>query len=100
MNMKKDFEKKIQIKIEECQSCIEKLKEKSSASPAELRQQCCNFIDDLSLKQEAARKKLEEIRKASEEDWKNMYPVATKLYDALAETVEKALDWGASKFNL
>jgi len=98
MGMKQEYEQKLQSKLEECLLQIDKLTEKADKAEAELRSECYRIIEDLRIKQETVKGKLEEMRQAGEESWEDIKPGAVSMYDELTKVVGKAVDWAASKF--
>lgn len=98
MSMKQEYEEKLQAKLEECLLQIDKLTEKADKAESELRSECYRIIEDLRIKQEAVRGKLEEIRQTGEESWEDIKPGAVSMYDELTKVVGKAMEWAASKF--
>jgi len=98
MGMKQDYEQKLQAKIEECQVKIEELKQKADKAESELRSECYKIIEDLRMKQEAVKGKLEEMRQVAEEAREDFEPGVVSLYDALTDAVGKAVEWAASRF--
>lgn len=70
---------------------IEKLRGKADKLGAEAREKVHVQVEDLRAKQDAARKKLQEMRKAGEEAWVDLRAGAEDSLDELRKAVEKAI---------
>jgi SMC interacting uncharacterized protein involved in chromosome segregation len=90
MNMKEAYEKKLQSKLNEWRAEIDKLKAKAEAAEADAQLEYYRKIDELRTMQEAASKKLDELRDASDDAWEDLKSGIDSAWDALSSSIKSA----------
>jgi uncharacterized protein YukE len=94
MSKKEAYEKKIQGQLDELGADIDKLKARAESAEGDTQLEYYKQVEDLSAKQEAANEKLEEVRKAGGEGWKDLKEGLDSAWDSLSRSVKSA----ASRF--
>jgi hypothetical protein len=86
--------RKMQTKLKEWSSEIDKLKAKADASEAKIRTEYSRQIEELRVRREDIGKRMEEMRDAGEESWQELRTGTEKAWNELKTALEKA----AAKF--
>lgn len=90
MSAKQAYEQKLEAKLNEWKAEIDKLKAKADGAEADSRLRYEKEIDDLKKRQAEARKKLEELRKASDDAWEDMKAGIDSAWSSLGDAIGKA----------
>ncbi|GJL79335.1 MAG: hypothetical protein NPINA01_23240 [Nitrospinaceae bacterium] len=90
MSMKEAYQKKLQAKLDEWGTQIDKLKAKADKADADAQLEYYKNIEELRSKQEAANEKLNEFKEAGEDAWEDLKAGAESAWDSLGEAVESA----------
>ncbi|MCF8051699.1 MAG: coiled coil domain-containing protein [Desulfobacterales bacterium] len=95
MNEKEAYRQKIEAQIDEWKAEMDKLNARAKKLDAEGRIEAESRIQDLKARQEAARAKLDELRRAGDAAWKDVKEGLDRAVSELGDAVRDA----ASKFS-
>ena len=90
MSMKEAYEKKLQSKLDEWNTDIDKLKAKADSAEADAQLEYYKQIEELRSMQEAARKKLEELKDTSDDAWEDLKAGIDSAWDSLSRSIKSA----------
>jgi len=90
MSMKDAYQQKLQARLDEWNADIDKLKARADKAEASVKLGYYEQIEDLKMKQEAAREKLAELKLASDDAWEDLKAGAESAWDSLGEAVKSA----------
>ncbi len=90
MGKKEAYEKKMQAELNEWSAEIDKLKAKADAAEGDAQLEYHKQIDELRSMQDAAGKKLEEVKAASDEAWEDVKAGADSAWESLSSSVKSA----------
>ncbi len=90
MSMKDAYQKKLQAKLEEWNADIEKLQAKADAAEADAQLDYYKEIEDLRAKQEAAGKKLDELKSAGDDTWEDVKAGIDNAWESLSSAIKSA----------
>lgn len=90
MSMKENYEKKLQCQLNEWGAEIDKFKAKADQAEADIQLQYYKEIEELRLKQEAARQRLEELHQAGEDAWEDLKAGVESAWLILGESIKQA----------
>lgn len=91
MTMREDYVRKMEAKLEQWNAEIDTLIVKAALAEAELKTEYNEQIEVLRNKQIEARVKLEALRDASDEAWKDMRAGVEMAWDSVGEAINSAL---------
>ena len=89
--LREDYVRKMEAKLEQWNAEIDTLVVKAALAEAELKTEYSEQIEALRNKQIEARVKLEALRDASDEAWKDMRAGIEMAWDSVSEAVNSAL---------
>jgi hypothetical protein len=92
MSNKDAYQQKLEAKLDEWRAEIDKLRAKGRQADADAQIQLDRQVEDLEKRQEAARRKLEELRSTSEDAWQDLKSGIEKAWDDLGNAVRSAVD--------
>ena len=95
MSRKDAYEKKLEAQLKEWKTDIDKMKAKADKADAEAKLEYYKQIEDLRTKQEAAQKKLTELKAAGESAWEDLKAGIDLAWKSLGESIKSA----RSRFN-
>ena len=95
MSMKEAYEKKLQGQLDEWSAEIDKLKAKADSAEADAQLEYYKQIEDLRSMQDAAGKKLDELKEASDDAWEDLKAGIDNAWDSLGSSIKSA----ASRFS-
>lgn len=91
MSMKKAYEKKLEAKLEEWNADINKLKAKADSAEADTQLEYYKQIDVLRTKQDEAKKKLNELKDASDDAWEDLKVGIESAWESLGSSIKSAM---------
>jgi len=91
MGLKEDYQAKLEAQLKEWSRKIDQLKSAAEKVAADARVTYHQQIDALRGKQEAAQKKLQELRESGEGAWESLKAGIDRAWDELKQGVEGAL---------
>lgn len=91
MTMREDYVRKMEAKLEQWNAELDTLIVKAALAEAELKTEYNEQIEVLRNKQIEARVKLEALRDASDEAWKDMRAGVEMAWDSVGEAINSAL---------
>jgi uncharacterized coiled-coil DUF342 family protein len=94
MSLKEAYAHKLHAQLDEWKAEIDLLKAKADRAGADAQLGYYKQIEELRVKQEAARNKLEELEQAGEDAWQDLKAGVESAWDDL----RKALETAASRF--
>lgn len=94
MDDKKAYQEKWHAKIEEWKAKIDVLEAKATQAKADLQIEYKKKIEDLRGKEEEARERLNDIKKASSDAWSGL----TKKMEAAARDLKEGIEKSLAKF--
>lgn len=94
MNKKDVYMEKLQKQLDGWKADIEKIKAKAGKADAGAKARYAKHLEELKVKQDAARKKLEELRHSGEGAWEDLKTGIDKAWHELRDAVKSA----AAKF--
>lgn len=92
MEDKNAYRQKLEARLDQWRAEIDKLEAKAAEARADARIEYEKQIEKLRGKQEDARRKLEELDKASGEAWKDLKSGLETAWDDLGRAVKSAVD--------
>lgn len=95
MSMKEAYQKKLQSQLDEWTAEINKFKAKADSAEADAQIEYNKQIEELRSMQEAAGKKLDELKKSSDDAWEDLKASIDSTWDSLSNSFKSA----ASRFN-
>ena len=95
MSRKDAYEKKLEAQLKEWKTDIDKMKAKADKADAEAKLEYYKQIEDLRTKQEAAQKKLTELKASGESAWEDLKAGIDLAWKSLGESIKSA----RSRFN-
>ncbi|HMB16370.1 MAG TPA: hypothetical protein VKN62_08640 [Pelovirga sp.] len=90
MSMKEAYEKKLEARLEDWNADISKLKARADAAEADAQLEYYKQIEDLRSKQDEAKKKLNELKDASEDAWQDLKIGIESAWESLGSSVKSA----------
>jgi len=90
MSMKQAYEQKLQAQLDEWGTEIDKLKAKADKAEANAQLEYYKQIEELRSMQEAANKKLVEIKNASDDAWEDLKADLESAWDSLGNALKSA----------
>jgi dGTP triphosphohydrolase len=90
MSKKEAYEKKIEAQLKEWKTDIDKMKAKAEKADAEAKLEYYKQIEELRTRQEAAQKKLTELKGTGEEAWEDLKVGIELAWTSLGEAVKSA----------
>ena len=94
MSVKEEYQKKLQVQLDEWGTEIDKLKGIAGKAKTGLQGEYYKEVEDLRCKQLAAQKKLHEMKEASGDAWGDLKEGVEGAWDSLSKGVKSA----ASRF--
>jgi uncharacterized coiled-coil DUF342 family protein len=91
MSMKEAYEKKLQAKLDEWSAEIDKLKAKADSAEADVQLEYYKQIEDLRSMQDAAGKKLDELKAAGDNAWEGLKAGTDSAWDSLSSSIKSAV---------
>jgi len=91
MSMKEAYEKKLQAKLDEWNAEIDKLKAKADSAEADVQLEYYKQIEELRSMQDAARKKLVELKAAGDDAWEDLKAGTDSAWDSLSRSIKSAV---------
>lgn len=91
MRMKEAYEKKLQAQLDEWGAEIDKLKAKADAAEADAKLEYYKEIEELQSMQEAASKKLDELKASGGDAWEDLKAGIDNAWDSLSKSVKSAV---------
>lgn len=91
MSMKEAYEKKLQAQLDEWSAEIDRLRAKAAGVQADKEIEYNKQIEKLQSEQENARKKLTQLKNASEDAWEDMKAGVESAWDSLDSAVKSAM---------
>ena len=95
MENRKDYIDKMAARLKEWDTEVEKLEAKAETAKADLKASYNQQINELRLKKEEAKIKLEKIQDAGEDAWEELKEGAEKSWKIFEDSVKNA--WGKFK---
>ena len=90
MSMKEAYQQKLEAQLAEWNVEIDKLKAKADKAEAEAQIEYYKQIEDMRVKQEAAREKLTELKEAGEDAWEDLKTGLDSAWNSLGDAVKSA----------
>jgi peptidoglycan hydrolase CwlO-like protein len=90
MSMKEAYQQKLEAQLAEWNVAIDKLKAKADKAEAEAQIEYYKQIEDMRVKQEAAREKLTELKEAGEDAWEDLKAGLDSAWNSLGDAVKSA----------
>ena len=90
MGKREAYEQKLEAQLKEWKIDIDKMKAKADKSDAQARLEYYKKIEELRTKQEAAQKKLTELKAAGEDAWEDLKAGIDLAWGSLGEAVKSA----------
>jgi hypothetical protein len=90
MSMKEAYQQKLEAQLAEWNAAIDKLKAKADKAEAEAQIEYYKQIEDMQVKQEAAREKLTELKEAGEGGWEDLKVGLESAWNSLGDAVKSA----------
>ncbi len=90
MDKQETYREKMQAKMDEWGASIEKLKQEAKEAGAETRDGYHKSLEDLQVKQQAAREKMHTLRESSGEAWHDVKGGFEQAWHDLGEAFKKA----------
>lgn len=90
MSMKEAYEKKLEAKLHEWNADIAKLKARADSAEADIQLEYYKKIEELRSQQDAARKKLEELKESSDDAWQDLKVGIDSAWDSLSGSIKSA----------
>jgi predicted nucleic acid-binding Zn-ribbon protein len=90
MSMKEAYQQKLEAQLAEWNVAIDKLKAKADKAEAEAQIEYYKQIEDMRVKQEAARDKLTELKEAGEDAWEDLKAGLDSAWNSLGDAVKSA----------
>jgi chromosome segregation ATPase len=90
ISSKEAYEKKLQSELDQWSAEIDKLKARADAAEADAQLEYYRQIEELRSKEEAATKKLEELRQASDNAWEDLKAGIDSAWDSLGSSIKSA----------
>ncbi len=94
MSMKEAYQKKMQAKLDEWGTEIDKLKAKADKAEADAQLEYHKEIERFREKQQAAQQKLDELKESGEDAWEDLKAGIESSWDSLGDALKSA----ASRF--
>jgi len=91
MSMKEAYEKKLQSQLDEWNAEIDKLKAKADSAEADAQLEYYKQIEELRSMQDAAGKKLDELKEAGDDAWEDLKAGIDSAWDSLSSSVKSAV---------
>jgi hypothetical protein len=88
MSMKEAYQQKLEAQLAEWNAAIDKLKAKADKAEAEAQIEYYKQIEDMQVKQEAAREKLTELKEAGEGGWEDLKVGLENTWNSLGDAVK------------
>lgn len=90
MNMKEDYQNKLQAELDEWNTVIDELKAKADKAGADVQLEYHKQIKELRSMQETANNKLTELNEASGDVWEDMKAGVHSARDSLGNALKSA----------
>ena len=90
MNMKESYQQKLQAQLDQWNADIDKLKAKADKVDADIKLEYYEQIEDLRVKQQAARDSLANLMSASDDAWEDLKAGVESAWFTLGEAIERA----------
>ncbi len=90
MGKKEAYEQKLEAQLKEWKIDINKMKAKADKADAEAKLEYYKQIEDMRTKQEAAQKKLTELKAAGEDAWEDLKAGIDLAWGSLGDAVKSA----------
>jgi predicted ATP-binding protein involved in virulence len=90
MSKREAYEQKLEAQLKEWKIDIDKMKAKADKADAQARLEYYKKIEELRTKQEAAQKKLTELKAAGEDAWEDLKAGIDLAWGSLGEAVKSA----------
>ena len=91
MSMKESYQQKLQAQLDEWNADIDKLKARAEKAESSARIEYYEQIEDLRLKQNAAKDKLAELHDAGDDAWEDLKAGIENAWSTLGDSVEQAV---------
>ncbi len=91
MSMKEAYEKKLQGKLDEWSAEIDKLKAKADSAEADAQLEYYKQVEELRSMQDAASKKLDELKEAGDDAWEDLKAGIENAWDSLGSSIKSAV---------
>jgi hypothetical protein len=90
MSMKDAYQQKIEAQLDEWKAEIDKMKARAKKADADGQVEYYKQIEELRMKQDAARAKLSELKRAGEGAWEDLKSGMELAWDSLGDAMKSA----------
>ena len=91
MSMKEAYQQKLKAQLDEWKAEIDKLKAKADKAEADAQVEYYKQIEDMRVKQKAAREKLTELKEAGDDAWEDLKAGIDSAWNSLGDAVNSAI---------
>jgi hypothetical protein len=89
---RKLYQRKLEAQLEEWQADLDKLVARAKQADADTRIAAERQIEDLQARQRVARERLDDLRAAGVDAWKDLASAAEKAFDDMSDGLRAAAD--------
>ena len=90
MSLKQAYEQKLRAQLDAWKTDIDQLKAKADKAEADVQLEYYKKIEELRMKQESAREKLQELENAGEDAWEDLKAGIESAWDDLRDSIKSA----------
>jgi uncharacterized coiled-coil DUF342 family protein len=90
MNMKESYRQKLQAQLDQWSAEIDKIKARADKADADVKLEYSEQIEDLRVKQQAAKEKLAGLLSASDDAWEDLKAGVESAWLTLGEAIDRA----------
>jgi uncharacterized coiled-coil DUF342 family protein len=90
MNMKESYRQKLKAQLDQWSAEIDKIKARADKADADVKLEYSEQIEDLRVKQQAAKEKLAGLLSASDDAWEDLKAGVESAWLTLGEAIDRA----------
>ena len=90
MNMKESYRQKLKAQLDQWSAEIDKIKARADKADADVKLEYSEQIEDLRVKQQAAKEKLAGLLSASDDAWEELKAGVESAWLTLGEAIDRA----------
>ena len=90
MNMKESYRQKLKAQLDQWSAELDKIKARADKADADVKLEYSEQIEDLRVKQQAAKEKLAGLLSASDDAWEDLKAGVESAWLTLGEAIDRA----------